>query len=434
MRKSATYRLVVPLLACLLFVSCEWCHKPDPTPKKLRRTVLVYIAAENSLAYGNFPDLDQKEMESAIGDVPSDCRLVVFIDDTDLPHIYTWEKDKSGTMVKTELYSFPEDCNSASSSVLHDVVYYVEDKYPSDSYGLVLWSHGRAWLPAAASAPSKREGFAVQEADTASLPPLDADPLRRSFGVDNGENSYSNKGSRMDISDMASALAGFPKFDFIFFDACFMQAVEVAWDLRNVTHWLIGSPAEIPGPGAPYEKLISPMFSSEGYTEGIVDAYYKGYADECVPLTSTSSDCFGVVLSAIDCSKMEALRQATSNIIVKYMSSSINDNVNGVQHYFPYTATDIPYYFDMLDYMRNVVPAGSDLQSWERAFSEAVPVIKATDSWYSAYSYSLCPVDLENCGAVSCYVPLNGKVFSQLNEWFRRTDWYKAASWSEVGW
>lgn len=427
-------RRLIPLLwICMLFVSCECYHKPDPSQQKLKRTVLVYIAAENGLAYGNFPEQDQKEMESAIDDVPSDCRLVVFVDDTDLPRIYSWEADKSGRKVKTPIYTYADEVNSASASTLRDVVRMVVEKYPSESYGLVLWSHGRAWLPAAA-APDRHRGASSEVSDSALLLDVNADPLRRSFGVDNGSNSYSNSGSRMEIADLATALEEFPRFDFIFFDACFMQSVEVAWDLRKATRWLIGSPAEIPGPGAPYEKVLAPMFYTDDYARGIVEAYYKGYADECVPLTASSDDCFGVVLSAVDCDRLETLRKATSDVILAYMSSSIDDNVSRVQHYFPYASTEIPYYFDMLDYMRNNIASSEVLQEWERTFYDAIPIRAATDTWYSAYSNGLCDVNQKNYGGISCYVPLNGKVFAQLNEWFRRTSWYTAASWNQVGW
>lgn len=427
-------RRLIPLLwICLIFASCECYHKPGPDKPKLKRTVLVYIAAENSLAYGNFHEQDQKEMATAIGDVPSDCRLVVFVDDTELPRIYTWEADKSGVKTKNIVYSYAEDCNSASSSTLKEVVKIVEDAYPSESYGLVLWSHGRAWLPAA-GAPSRNRMSLGENADSVSLTPVNADPLRRSFGVDNGSNSYSNTGTRMEIADLASALSEFPKFDFIFFDACFMQSVEVAWELRNVTRWVIGSPAEIPGPGAPYEKVLAPMFYTQDYARGIVEAYYKGYAEERVPLTPTSDAYYGVVLSAIDCSKLEALRKATYDVIVSHMSSSIDDNVSGLQHYFPYTASDMPYYFDMLGYMRKNVSKSGDLEAWESAFHDAVPIRETTESWYSAYSSGLCYVDFANYGGVSCYVPLNGKVFTQLNDWFHRTSWYTAAGWDKVGW
>ena len=84
--------------------------------------------------------------------------------------------------------------------------------------------------------------------------------------------------------------------------------------------------------------------------------------------------------------------------------------------------------------MRNNIASSEVLQEWERTFYDAIPIRAATDTWYSAYSNGLCDVNQKNYGGISCYVPLNGKVFAQLNEWFRRTSWYTAASWNQVGW
>ena len=40
-----------------------------------------------------------------------------------------------------------EKQNSADPDVMRSVISEVVSQYPADSYGLVLWSHGTAWLP-----------------------------------------------------------------------------------------------------------------------------------------------------------------------------------------------------------------------------------------------------------------------------------------------
>ena len=51
----------------------------------------------------------------------------------------------------------------------------------------------------------------------------------------------------MNIEDLKSVLQKAPHFDFIMFDACFMQSVEVAYELRDYCDYYIGFPAENPG-------------------------------------------------------------------------------------------------------------------------------------------------------------------------------------------
>ena len=58
----------------------------------------------------------------------------------------------------------------------------------------------------------------------------------------------------------------------------FMQSVEVAYELRDYTDYCIGSPTEIPGPGASYDELVPAMFFSEDAAVDIAKAYYEPYA------------------------------------------------------------------------------------------------------------------------------------------------------------
>lgn len=59
--------------------------------------------------------------------------------------------------------------------------------------------------------------------------------------------------TQMNIPDFHDVLlSSFPRpLKFILFDSCSMQAVEVAYELRDCAEYFIGSPTEIPGPGAP---------------------------------------------------------------------------------------------------------------------------------------------------------------------------------------
>lgn len=60
----------------------------------------------------------------------------------------------------------------------------------------------------------------------------------------------------MNIEDLKLVLQNAPHFDFIMFDACFMQSVEVAYELRDCCDYYIGFPAENPGPGAAYDRMF----------------------------------------------------------------------------------------------------------------------------------------------------------------------------------
>lgn len=86
------------------------------------------------------------------------------------------------------------------------------------------------------------------------------------------------------------------------FDACFMQCAEVAYALRDCANWIIASPAEIPGYGAPYDIVVPLFFDATASPQSIIDAYKAGYEGENT----------GVVLSAVRCAAMQQFADATA--------------------------------------------------------------------------------------------------------------------------
>ena len=70
--------------------SCHWFNPDDEVVYD--RTVLAYIAAENSLSYGAFHEQDIDEMLQAAGDIPANSRLLIYLDDTSNPRILSIEQ------------------------------------------------------------------------------------------------------------------------------------------------------------------------------------------------------------------------------------------------------------------------------------------------------------------------------------------------------
>lgn len=410
-------RLLLYGFMCTMFIllgmaSCHWLCPDEETPR-YDRTVLVYMAAENSLSWED-PDTklgfhlqDIDEMLQAAGDIPANSRLLVYLDDTELPRILSIEKQDGRRPITKVLHSYTAEHNSGDTETLRLAMEWVSEHYPSSSYGLIFWSHGDAWLPAKAP--------------------------QRSICIDNERNTYSNSGTKMDIDAVADVLAGFPRFEFIMFDACFMQAVEVAYELRQVARYIIASPAEIPNPGAPYERMVAPLFSVPFDAGAVVDGYYRVYNDSVISVFGYGSDRYGVSLSAINCDYLDDLAAMTAEMVVKYASKESAINLNGVQRYYPLSSKSRPEFHDMNGYMLRLITDEADYLRWKNVFDRAVPYAKSTAWWYSNDARTQY-VDLDAYGGVSCYVPQDASIYSSLNAQFRSTAWYTAAGWSRVGW
>lgn len=384
-------------------VACSDDEPQEPQSSTASRTVLIYIGGENSLNSfierndGLGHDGDLVEMTEGAADVPSNCNLIVYVDDVQLPRIYKLENiggEGQCTLVK----EYDEDSSSADPAVLRDVWKYVIAQYPAESYGMVMWSHADGWLPANSTVDS------------------------RSIIIDNGNNTTSNAGAAMNIPAIKEVLQevfGSQKLDFILWDACFMQSIEVAYEMRNTAKWLIGSPAEIPGSGAPYHKIIKPMFaSSTPDIEGIVYAYYSYYTDDST---------YGALLSAIDTSHLEELAKGTSPLL-SYIESLGEKATEDVFCYMPAFSSSYPAYHDINGLMMKNLPT-EQYTAWKQLLDKAVRYPMATEWWYSNWR-SHAPTDFSQYCGLSMYVPaqINGSESNRTrwNAYLKTLDWYKA--------
>ena len=366
------------------------------------RTVLVYIMGENSLA-GNVRS-DLMEMKRGANALPDSCYLLAFVDDVNVPYICRFHKNRSNVSLCDTVYKFKEDFYSTDTARFKEVVTWVLEEYPSDNFGLVMWSHGTGWLY-----------------DTGK---------NRSIGIDNGKNSYENitpSARWMEVDDLANVLENLPvKTDFVFFDACFMQCVEVAYAMRESADWLVGSPAELPADGAPYDRIIPSLFSFPFDAKELIEQYKDAYPEDD-----------GVLLSAVKCSAMERLAEVTAMYVPACFSRDSLVNDSKVFSYLPggYFSyyIDYPDYPDMNGQMMLRLSNDAYLQ-WKEAFDEAVPYKVASRQWFSAFEYEPTVVNFLQYGGVSMYVPRERSEYSTFNSFFRKTEWYDATGWGSAGW
>ena len=237
----------------------------------------------------------------------------------------------------------------------------------------------------------------------------------------------------MNIPDMAKALAVVPKLEFIFADCCDFQSVESAYELRDVTNYIMASPAEIPGEGAPYSTLVPTMFSkSETFYQQMADAYYAQVM-------------YGwrVPLSVIRTSAMEALAAATKKALASFVPSlpdSRYPDVNGLIYYFDKTL------IDMNDFMMRHA-ATDEYEAWKQVFDKAdnaaVAYKKFAYPWQANHvTFGDFTASEERYGGVSMYVPMDASKYSSdirdviaiQNKNIHKMAWYQAAGLADLGW
>ena len=116
----------------MLFVACSHDDQED-TDDHVDRAVLVYMAGDNDLS--SYINYDIKEMMAGSRELDKHQKLVLFVDKRG-QRSYLLEVAKGDT---TRLQTFGSDLKSSDASVLQMAMEQVVQRYPCNSYGLVLW-------------------------------------------------------------------------------------------------------------------------------------------------------------------------------------------------------------------------------------------------------------------------------------------------------
>lgn len=395
----------------VLFVACdnndEGPAGPEPR-EQVGRTVLVYIVGDNgvselsSLFATNFRD-----MKAGMEEVDySKCNLVVYSElVNDVPHLISLKK-KNGVVVADTLATYPEQ-NPLNKEVMSSVIAETIHYFPADSYGLVFLSHSSSWTPSS------------------------NDPNSRSIGY--------YRRTQMNIPDFRDVLlSSFPKpLKFILFDSCNMQSVEVAYELRNCAEYFIGSPTEIPGPGAPYNKVVPELFTETDLALNIASAYFNYYEVSYTGVVPTTNENWtgGVATSVIKSAALDELATVTRLILPQYIK---DQKLEQSQNYIN-TKEILQYDFNShanfdFDNLIQYLTGGTDNDDyliWKHAFDKAVIYRQTTPLNYSGITWKM--FSMEGSEGVSTYIP-NGSTNSAMNNFYRTLSWYSASGWNETGW
>jgi hypothetical protein len=351
------------ILSLLVAYLCLSCSNSNTEQESAKRTVLVYMAADNNLIRQA-----RKNIEAMLAaKIPNEYNLLVYIDSpNDNPYLLKVTKNKIDTIKQYNMQ------NSASKQVLKSVINNAFSLFPAENYGLILWSHGTGWLP---------EGVYdyIKETNT------------RSFGKD--------KNKEMEITDLAEALT--ENLDFIIFDACLMSGIEVLYQLRNKAKIIIASPTETLVAGFPYEKTIPILLTSSPNYGELALVFMEHYKNSEGELQSAS-------IAVIDTKQLEPL----ANLVKVATKNEFCPNRELIQRY---DTREPALFFDFEDYLEHIISNESDLIALRKQISRAVIY-----NDFTPYFLDEFPIE-KSCG-IGIYIPFaNDALFNPYSS----LDWYK---------
>ena len=368
-------RIITGLLFCFpLFWGCT---NDVPDPVAPTRTVLVYMAADNSLSsysYDNIESIVQGTSASAL----NGGNLLIYVDAKNAaPQLLQIKVKSDGKIQKLSVEDYPEQ-NSADPSVMRGVFDKVIGDYPADSYGLVLWSHGTAWIP-----------YKLQ-------------PMLRSFGQD--------ESNRMEIDQLTEALPDHV-FDFIMFDACYMASTEVAYALRDKADYILASPTEVLGEGFPYKLIIGNFFTETADLQQIAETFYNYYNQQTGLYQSAS-------VSLIATEQLDNLAAICREIVIGKENAIASLPIQELQQleYLGYTYHAL---YDFDDFISRLATE-TQYTNYLSILNKVVLYKQTTPN----ATYFKGQLVINQFSGLSIYVPQDG--LATLNDWYKGMEWYRA--------
>lgn len=320
------------IFTVILTLLATACTSDEPTIKSTGRTVLVYMVADNSLGSNGYSTSDLAEMQRAAenGDI-TDGRLLVYLSapgvNRNNPPVLAEMTPEGLKTIKT--YADDPEVYSIDVDRMREVFDDMRRYSPANDYGLILWSHGLGWHETATS----RSG------------------VLRSFGDDRGKT--------MKISSLAKALDS-QGFSFVYFDCCYMAGVEVAYELRNTTPYIVASATELPAEGMPYDRNVRYFFKQPADLTGAARSTFELFNSKSHPSDRTCT------ISVISTAGLDRLASATRDIMATGAKPLINRNSQQ-----PFMLGSCSFY-DFGRYITTLDCPAELLDPWQQALDDVI--------------------------------------------------------------
>ena len=341
----------------------------------------------------------------------NNSRVLVFLSDK-YNHSMLYDLQYNATTKSVDRVPLKEyeGASYASAEGIADILNEVKTQANALNYALIVGVHGCGWTYASdwsrypyyarpsVTRPRDNNFSGIQFGPDPNV------PLTRFFG------SVSLAENAMDISTLAEGIreSGL-KMQYILFDACYMSNIETAYELKDVTNYMIASGSEIMAAGLPYRSMWSYLNSATPNYSGIVSTSVNFYKNSSAPFCN---------LAAIDCRQVEKLASVMKDINAEnQLQASVN--LDSIQHLDGFRPN---LFYDLETYVDSLRPSGYLLDQFK---SQLKLTIKASDHTDEAYTciYSSDSFKIKNYCGITISDPSQHSVAIKGRE---KTGWWKA--------
>ena len=228
-------------------------------PKKAW-TVAVYMAGDNNLDPNAL--LDLKEMKR-VGS-SAEINIVAQLDSASAGSKttrYAITKGAAASLVKDAKQKLGNQ-NTGDPKSLIDFVTWVAANYPAERYALVLWNHGQGWDDTDIFEDERsgnrrrprsnafRHAFFRTTVEKAAATARHTGATARAILIDDNSKDFLDNVEMQRVAKAAVSKFG-GKIDLFGMDACLMNQIEVAYQLRKQSEFIVGSELTEPLDGWP---------------------------------------------------------------------------------------------------------------------------------------------------------------------------------------
>lgn len=389
--KQITLSAILLVALAINLVSCHKDNEP-PVSTETEKTLFMYMPWSTDLKGAFYTNIS--DMEKAIAKKGLDReRVLVFISTTATEATLFEIIEENGKCKGDTLKRYTNPALTTKegiTSILNDVKGFA----PANRYAMTIGCHGMGWLPVSRGRTRllSREKLHWE---------YEGVPKTRYFGGKTSEY-------QTDITTLAEGIADAGmKMEYILFDDCYMSSIEVAYDLRGVTDFVIGSPCEIMFYGMPYAEIGEHLLGDTDY-KAICDKFHTFYSNYKEMPCGT--------IGVTDCSELAPLVQIMKEINNRYRFDETE--ISSIQTLDGYSST---LFFDLGDYVAKLCSDTDLLNQFQQQLQRTVPYKRHTDTYYT-----MTPRGRQIKINAFSGVTVSDPSLNSLAETKNETAWYKA--------
>ena len=411
------FDFIIATLFIAVGVSCSNGDSPDGpdvpvTP--VGQTVFMFFPWSNSLLSDFRRTVEDMQTVVAQRSM-KDERVMVFMATSEREAVLFELKKQNGRCLTDTLRRY-SDRPFTSRQWLTSLFSEVMTLAPASRYGMVVGCHGLAWVPVQGQRNARKRLGSQERID-------EEDNLYKEERIDKEGDDlmhFEVQGpvttrfiggtypeTQIETTDLADAMADAGLHtEYILFDACYMSSVEVAYELKDVTHYLIASPTEVLSYGFPYITMGKHLLGTPNY-KSIVDSFISFYSSYNLP--------YGTV-AVTDCTQLDALAA-----IAQQINAADAEQLapNGVQIMDGYSPT---LFYD-LGHLMSLKNAGTVLTTaFAEQLDKTVPYKGHTGQYFTTLKDA--PVDIRHYSGLNTSQGSLNHMADRLSE----TAWYKATN------